>query len=183
MKPTQTNPLAMRGFFQLFLIGLLGLSFVFVLAGSAGATSEQSRTATTCVPDDDTIPEKYTASSTGKIYFQGTSTGSLYFYCHFTNPEDTGNPDWNAIFLTNKDTGANALVEAKLYRKARSNGTTYLVTTLTSTDNANIKEEWKLLPVALNFNDNAYWVQVRLQRSVTTVSPEFHSVSLGYLLY
>jgi hypothetical protein len=183
MKSRRVNPLATQGFLRLFLIGLLGLSFLFTLAAGAGATSEQSRAAISCVPDDDTIPEKFVASSTGKITFQGTSTGSLYFYCHFTNPEDTGNPDWNAIFLTNKDTGANAVVEAKLYRKARSNGTTYLVTTLTSTDNANIKEEWKFLPVALNFNENAYWVQVRLQRSVTTVSPEFHVVSLGYQLY
>ena len=107
-------------------------------------------------PDDDTADNRYLASYTsGKITFQGTATGSLYFYCHFVNPEDNGNPDWNALFLTNKDTGDKSFVEAKLYRKQRSNGANYLVATLTSTTNASVKEEWKLLPATLNFEANA----------------------------
>ncbi len=185
MKARITNHLVPSSFGRLFLAGLLGLMVIFSLVGGAFATtSEQSRAAVTCVPDDDTAANRYTASTaTGKITFQGTATGSLYFYCHFVNPEDSGNPDWNALYLTNKDTGGNSLVEAKLYRKQRSNGATYLVATLTSSTNANVKEEWKLLPADVNFEGNAYWVVVRLYRSVTTESPEFHSVALGYLLY
>jgi hypothetical protein len=57
------------------------------------------------------------------------------------------------------------------------------VATLTSSINADIKEEWKLLPAALNFEANAYWIMVRLYRSATTESPEFHSVALGVYLY
>ena len=184
MKARITNPLAPSGFGRLLLAGLLGLAVIFSLVGGAYATSEQSRAAVTCVPDDDTASNRYAAStSSGKITFQGTATESLYFYCHFVNPEDTGNPDWNALFLTNKDTGASSLVEAKLYRKQRSNGATYLVDTLTSTNKASVKEDWTFLPAALDFQANAYWVVVRVYRSATTESPEFHSVALGYQLY
>lgn len=172
------------GSVRLFLAGLLALTFVFLLVGSANATTAQSRAAVTCVPDDDVADNRYNASNTsGKITFQGTATGTLYFYCPFVSSEGTGNPDWNALFLTNKDTGPHSVVEAKLYRKQRSNGAIYLVATLTSANNANVKEEWKLLPTALNFEDNAYWVSVRLYRSAADESPEFHSVTLGFLLY
>ena len=184
MKARITNQLARSVFARLFLAGLLGLTVICWLVGSAHATSEQSRVAVTCVPDEDTAASSFDASLTnGKITFQGTTTGSIYFYCPFVNPEDDGNPDWNALFLTNKDTGTVGLVEAKLYRKQRSNGAAYLVTTLTSTTNVNVKEEWKELPVSLDFQNNAYWVRVRLYRSATTESPEFHSVSLGYQLF
>jgi hypothetical protein len=184
MKARKTNASARTVLARFFMVVLVGLTVICWLASGAHATSEQSRAAVTCVPDDDTAADKYSASyTTGTITFQGTATGSLYFYCPFVNPEDEGNPDWNALFLTNKDTGSSSLVEAKLYRKQRNNGANYLVTTLTSTTNANVKEEWKVLPVALDFQNNAYWVRVRLYRSATTESPEFHSVSLGYQLF
>jgi hypothetical protein len=184
MKARTTNPLTRSALPRLFLAGLLGLTVVCWVVGNAHATSEQSRVAVACVPDEDTGPGSFDASTTtGKITFQGTTTGNIYFYCPFVNPEDDGNPDWNALFLTNKDTGTIGLVEAKLYRKLRSNGVTYLVTTLTSTTNANVKEDWKVLPAVLDFQNNAYWVRVRLYRSATTESPEFHSVSLGYQLF
>jgi hypothetical protein len=184
MKARIMNQLAPSGFGRLFLVVLLSLTVIFALVDGAFATSEQSRAAVTCVPDDENEGNRYVTSNTnGKITFQGTATGNLYFYCHFVNPEDTGNPDWNALYLTNKDTGDKSLVEAKLYRKQRSNGATYLVATLTSSASASVKEEWTLLPAALNFEANAYWVVVRLYRSATTESPEFHSVALGYLLH
>lgn len=166
-----------------FLAGLMVVMSVFLLAGSASATADQTRAAVTCVPDDDTIPERYLASyTTGSISFQGTATGSLYFYCPFTNPKDSGNPDWNALFLTSYDPGPNSYVEAKLYRKQRSTGANYLVGTVKSTDGANVKEEWALFS-GLNFDENAYWVRVRLYRSVSTESPVFHAVTLGFMLY
>jgi hypothetical protein len=184
MKGNKQTHLLTSGVLRLFLAGLLALTFVFGLAGSANATTAQSRAAVTCVPDDDVADNRYNASNTtGKITFQGTATGTLYFYCPFVSPEGTGNPDWNALFLTNKDTGPHSVVEAKLYRKQRSNGATSLVATVTSTNNAAVKEEWKLLPVALNFEDNAYWVSVRLYRSAADESPEFHSIALGVMLY
>ncbi len=93
MKARIMSQLAPSGFGRLFLAGLLGLTVIFSLVGGAYATSEQSRAAVTCVPDDDTAANRYAASTaTGKITFQGTATGSLYFYCHFVNPKD----DWQS---------------------------------------------------------------------------------------
>jgi hypothetical protein len=184
MKAIQIHHLTKWKLARFFVAGLMGLTTIFWLVGSAHATNAQSLAAVTCVPDDDNAENRYTASpASGKVTFQGTATGSLYFYCHFVSPEGNGNPDWNALFLTNKDTGSHSLVEAKLYRKQRSNGANYLVATLTSSTNANVKEDWKLLSTSLDFEQNAYWVSVRLYRSATTESPEFHSVTLGYLLY
>jgi hypothetical protein len=184
MSKKKPNHPSTSDFLRPFLAGLLALTFVFLFVGSANATTAQSRAAVTCVPDDDVADNRYLASNTsGKITFQGTATGTLYFYCPFVSPEGAGTPDWNTLFLTNKDPGPHSVVEAKLYRKQRSNGATTLVATLTSTNNANIKEQWKLLPAALNFEENAYWVSVRLYRSAADESPEFHSVTLGFLLY
>jgi hypothetical protein len=184
MKAGAANSFTVAKCARFFLAGLLGVTVIAGFAVSAKATSDQIRAAVTCVPDDDTAANRYLASYlTGKISFQGTATGSLYFYCHFVNPEDDASPDWNTLFLTNKDTGDKSLVEAKLYRKERNNGATHLVVTLTSSTAANIKEEGEPLPAALDFHNNAYWVVVRLYRSVTDQSPEFHSVGLGYLLY
>ncbi len=49
------------------------------------------------------------------------------------------------FFSPTRTPAISSLVEAKLYRKQRSNGATYLVATLTSTTKASVKEEWKLL--------------------------------------
>lgn len=169
---------------SLSIIIVLFFSVVFIHS-TAHAASEQPHAAVTCIPDDDTTASMYNASTlTGTVTFSGTTTGNIYFYCDVINPMDAaqGNPTWNALFLTNKDTGANSLVEARLYRKSRTTGVSALVTSLSSFDNPNVKQDWALLGQALNFNTYSYYIRIRMYRKDTSVNPEFHCVTLGYQL-
>lgn len=166
---------------SLIMISALLFGVVFI-SSPANASSEQPHAAVTCIPDDDTTPSMYNANtSTGTITFAGTTTGNIYFYCDVVNPMDSsaGNPAWNAIFLTNKDTGTSSTVEARLYKKNRATGATSLVRSLSSTDSAGVKEDWAFLAEAINFNTYSYYVRIRLYRANTTVIPEFHVVTLG----
>jgi hypothetical protein len=167
------------GFLSRATLGFLALTAV---VGSAdAATSDWQAVAVTCVPDDDTTPAEYNAVTAGTISFSGTTTGSIFFWCNVLSPEDVYGvaPSWNALFLTNKDTGPNSFVEAKLYRKRRDTGALATNATLRSSNSAAVKEN-SLFPIPdFDFTTYAYFVRVELNRTGTSENPEFHIVSLG----
>lgn len=145
-------------------------------------TADWSAVSVGCIPDDtSTTPSRYDATSDGVIRFQSGATGDLFFWCDVVSPIDSFgvNPTWNALALTFKDSNADGFVEAKLYKKQKTNGAYSNTATLTSTDGAGVRRIVPAGPIAtLTFSTHAYYVRIQLHRTTTAGDPEFHIVTL-----
>jgi hypothetical protein len=153
------------------------------LVGSASATADWSHVSVACVPDDtNTTPDRYDATDSGLIRFQGVAIGNLWFWCNVMSPLDARgeNPTWKKMWVTFRDSNDGGLVEVKLIQKQKSNGATAVIAIFTSTNGAGVREEAVALPpaFAFDFATHAYFVQIRLKRSAANGDPEFHIVSL-----
>ena len=166
------------------LAGMLVGSFLTLLAFSGSATAvtaDWSHVSVACVPDDsNTTPNRYDAVTAGKIQFQGTATGDLWFWCNVLSPLDTfdENPKWNSLLVTFKDSNANGFVEVKLIRKRKDNGAIATNATFTSTNGVGVREDGVFLIRAFDFATYAYFVRIQLNRTTTVGDPEIHIVSL-----
>jgi hypothetical protein len=151
------------------------------IAQEAAVTTEWSAVSVGCVPDDTgTTPNRYQATSDGVIKFETGATGDLFFWCDVMSPLDTSvNPSWNALRLTFKDSNASGWVEAKLYKKQKTDGAYGNTATLRSTDGAGVRNIASSSPIpALTVNTHAYYVRMQLHRDTTSGDPEFHIVGL-----
>lgn len=151
----------------------------------AAQTRPWSAVGSTCAPDDDTPYTRYEVQvSGGYTEFRTNLTGNIYFTCNVTTPLDSfpDEPDWVRMVLTYKDTDANGLVEAKLYRKNLATGAVGTVATVTSTDGVGIRQS-EVAVGAFNFDAYAYFVRIRMYRSNASSDQEFHIVRLDFTLY
>lgn len=178
---------------RIFAAGLLGLFVAVVFTGNANAYVWSSIGAG-CVPDDGTKPSKYdTTTGTvfvgteGGVKFQGDVTGDIYFVCNIQADSDIPSVlgDVFRMYVSYKDTGPNSSVQVSLIGKSFSDGRAFVVGTFYSTD-----DTYHTFPVlghvdlpgGLDFSRNAYFVRVKLNRTVTTEYPEFHIVAFVWVL-
>lgn len=153
-------------------------------SGAQIQTRPWTAVGSTCAPDDDTPYTRYEVlPSSGYTEFRTNITGTLYFTCNVTSPVDEfpDEPDWNLMYLTFKDTDANGLVEAKLYRKNLATGAVGVMATVTSTDGVGVRERRVAVP-AFDFDTYAYFVRIRMYRSNVSSDQEFHIVRLAFTL-
>ena len=167
---------------------LLTAVLVVVLASIAQVGAAQTRpwsaVGSTAAPDDDAPYTRYEVQpSSGYIEFKTNVTGTNYFTCNVTTPIDSypGEPDWNRMYLTFKDTDANGLVEAKLYRKRLTTGAVGTLATVTSTDGAGVREA-SVTVSGFDFDTYAYFVRIRMYRTDASSDQEFHIVRLQFVL-
>jgi len=171
------------------LIVVITAHLLLVPLGSTLGAQTQVRpwsaVGSTCAPDNDAPYTRYeVARSSGYIEHSTNITGGLYFTCNVTTPVDSypGEPDWNRLYLTFKDPDANGLVEARLYRKNLSNGTATAMATVTSTNGTGVRSTYVDVS-GFDFDTYAYFVRVRIYRSVASSDQEFHVVSLEYIFH
>jgi len=142
-----------------------------------------SAVGSTCAPDDDTPYFNYEVMvSSGYIEHRTSKMGDLYFTCNVTTPVDSwpGEPDWNRLYLTFKDTDRYGNVQAMLYRKNLLTGVVAAIVAVTSTDGAGVRSTYSLVPT-FNFDTYAYFVQIRITRVNTVSDQEFHIVRLQHV--
>ncbi len=167
------------------MTAVLVLVFASVAPVDAAQTRPWSAVGSTCVPDDDAPYTRYEVwASSGYIEFKSNVMGDIYFTCNVTTPIDSypDEPDWNTLYLTFKDPDANGYVQAKLYRKNLATGAVGTLATVNSTDGTGVRQAYVSVS-GFDFDNYAYFVRIRMNRTNTSSDQEFHIVRLQFVLF
>ena len=117
------------------------------------------------------------------LRFTSTSTGDLIARYPVTNTYGSGTsktPAWTTLWSTYKDNSASGSVTTKLYGLEECSGTETLICTITSSDSSsNQCSTCTFSSSTFDFANNTYWVEVTLNRSVTSAAEEIHSVAVN----
>ena len=151
----------------------------FVLLAPVAAWAQ---TAWTGAPGAAVIDEQsvgiYEATPGGINYNASGSTTTILARYNLTDTTGFGTPGWTTIELGAYDPSPSSQVLIKVFR-INLLGTTSMISSCGSVDNAFIVKRQCSLLNPINFNDgNVYTVEVSISRSSTSVSPIFTGVRL-----
>lgn len=85
----------------------------------------------------------------------------------------TDTPPWNVLEMTYFDNSPSSSVSVTLFQVSRCTGAVTALCTITSVDATTNSCVSCTFPTgSINFAQNAYWVELRMGRSVNTVNPQ-----------
>lgn len=117
------------------------------------------------------------------LRFNSISTGNVIARYPVTNTYGSGSsktPAWTTLWSTFKDNSASGSVTTKLWAVEECTGTETLICTINSSDsNLNQCESCNFSSSTFDFANNTYYVEVILNRSVTSAAEEIHSVAVN----
>jgi hypothetical protein len=117
------------------------------------------------------------------LKFNSISTGDIVARYPVTNTYGSGTsktPPWTTLWASYKDNSASGSVVARLYGLEKCTGLETLICTITSSNNAaNVCSSCSFNSNTFDFGNNTYWVEVTLNRSVTSAAEEIHSLAVN----
>jgi hypothetical protein len=117
------------------------------------------------------------------LRFNSISTGDIIARYPVTNTYGSGTsktPPWTTLWSTYKDNSASGSVTTKLWAVEECTGTETLICTINSSDsNSNQCNSCSFSSSTFDFANNTYFVEVILNRSVTSAAEEIHSVAVN----
>ena len=117
------------------------------------------------------------------LKFNSFSTGNLVARYAVTNTYGSGTsktPPWTTLWASYKDNSSSGSVTARLYEVEKCSGVETLICTITSSDSgSNQCSTCTFSSSTFDFGNNSYWVEVTLNRSVTSAAEEIHSLAVN----
>jgi len=157
---------------------LLGSLFLMSHAASAATWSTSG---SVCAPGVDSAG-LYNFNG-AQFLFNGTNTGEIKARCAVTNPKDSGAPAWKTMVVGYQDpdgTGINYQVTAQLLRVDKSSGVSTIITTFSSNSFTSTGPTSHSVSFThtFDFDNNAYYVRLTLDRVDSLNNPAFWFVQL-----
>ena len=115
------------------------------------------------------------------LKFNSISTGDIVARYAVTNTYGSGTsktPPWTTLWASYTDNSSSGSVVAKLYEVEKCTGVETLICTITSTNNGTCNS-CTFSSSTFDFGNNSYWVEVTLNRSVTSAAEEIHSLAVN----
>lgn len=110
------------------------------------------------------------------LQHQAAATGTVFARYNVTNTFGGGltdAPPWNTLEMTYFDNSVSSAIAAVLLRVDRCTGATTVLCNVSSADSATTACKVCNFPVgSINFANSLYWVEVRLSRGSTAVTPQ-----------
>ena len=118
------------------------------------------------------------------LRFNSISTGDVIARYPVTNTYGSGSsktPAWTTLWSTYKDNSASGSVTTKLWEVEECTGTETLICTINSSDSGSSAQcdSCSFSSSTFDFANNTYYVEVILNRSVTSAAEEIHSVAVN----
>lgn len=117
------------------------------------------------------------------LKFSSISTGDIVARYPVTNTYGSGTsktPPWTTLWASYKDNSASGSVVARLYELEKCTGVETLICTITSSDSSsNQCSSCSFSSSTFDFGNNTYWVEVTLNRTVTSAAEEIHSLAVN----
>ena len=137
-----------------------------------------------CVPNRTTMQDNRAQVGTASIRHAGSNTDPIILTCTIPPFDAEGTEDWmlGMTSVNSNGTGPNAFVRARLYRMEIGSDTPVLLASVNSNVDENTGVNFlgsNVFTHTFNFNINAYWVHVDLDRSSTAQDAILHAVFVG----
>ena len=117
------------------------------------------------------------------LKFTSISTGDIVARYPVTNTYGSGTsktPPWTTLWMSYKDNSVSGSVVARLYELEKCTGVETLICTITSSNSSsNLCHSCSFSSSTFDFANNTYWVEVTLNRSVTSAAEELHSLAVN----
>jgi hypothetical protein len=159
-----------------------GLAALALPAQTFTATWVWSMTANTCTPSSASINNAHYAAG-NYVTHRGKSTAPIVLYCPMSSVDDfEPGSSWylDVTYLDTTGSGTGAVVEVKVVKQNVQSGVTSDVTTFNS--NNDITKTINRATVTFlhdfNFETNAYFMQIKLDRSSTVQTVRAYSVAV-----
>ena len=117
------------------------------------------------------------------LKFNSFSTGDIVARYPVTNTYGSGTsltPPWTTLWATYLDNSASGSVTARLYEVEKCTGAETLICTITSSNSGSSQcSSCSFNSSTFDFGNNSYWVEVTLNRSVTSAAEELYSLAVN----
>ena len=117
------------------------------------------------------------------LKFNSISTGDIVARYPVTNTYGSGTsktPPWTTLWMSYKDNSTSGSVVARLYSLEKCTAAETLICTITSSNSSsNLCNSCSFNSSTFDFANNTYWVEVTLNRSVTSAAEELHSLAVN----
>lgn len=117
------------------------------------------------------------------LRFSSISTGDIVARYPVTNTYGSGTsktPGWTTLWSTFRDNSTSGSVTTKLYEIDKCSGNETLICTINSSNSSSVQcSSCSFSSSTFDFANNTYWVEVTLNRSVTSATEEIHSLAIN----
>lgn len=160
-------------------MALLVVSFLVPPPTVSAAPAEWTTAASPCVPDE--ASDGIYNLEQARFEFLGANVGQIVARCNITNPLDVGNPAWDCMSITYDDPDGmqvQSRVRVQLRLARDTDGASSTITTFDSNVVVDSNPEVHCFDHSFNFQRNAYYLTLILDRQNALLAPRIMRVRL-----